>query len=183
MLWFLTRCPPQPALGCAAVPPPHPPGGPELAQPTLNGILNLLLVGGSPPFQALHSSPNLPVHHHDGWGTSNCPPPPPPPRQEGKEARRGHGRGGLEGFSTSPPRRGWERVAGAGGTGTRYVQDKKRSLLGTGLISGEGGGEGEGRGGGGGPLGHDNDCRTLATARRSAPRRRLPRPGGLSKLL
>lgn len=73
--------------------------------------------------------------------------------------------------ASHPQRMGEER---GGGGGPRCVQDKKRSLLGTGLISGEGGG---------GPLGHDNDCRTLATARRSAPRRRLPRPGGLSKLL
>lgn len=79
---------------------------------------------------------------------------------------------------------GWREVVcvyvspaedGRGGwRGTCCAQDKKWSLLGTGLIAGEGGG---------GPLGHDNDCRTLATARRSAPRRRLPRPGGLSKLL
>lgn len=44
------------------------------------------------------------------------------------------------------PRRGWERrVAGWGGT--RCVQDKKRSLLGTGLISGEDAGGGGGFGG------------------------------------
>lgn len=65
--------------------------------------------------------------------------------------------GGLEGFSVGPPQR----------MGEEGVQDKKRSLLRTGLISGD-------WGGGGGPLGPDNDCRTLATARRSAPRRRLP---------
>ena len=72
---------------------------------------------------------------------------------------------------------------GGGEDGTRCIQDKKGSLLSTRLISGEGGQGGGDDTGGGGPFGHDNDCRTLATASHSAPRRRLPRPGGLSKLL
>lgn len=110
--------------------------------------------------------------------------PPPQGRQRRKKGGVKQWDGGIFCVSpTSHPQRMGEESGGEGEDGTRCIQDKKRSLLGTGLISGEGGRGGGDDTGGGGPFGHDNDCRTLATASHSAPRRRLPRPGGLSKLL